>query len=70
MDLIERQAALDILDGLQIAHEQGMDGAYEDYRKQMCELPSAQELSNNSTKLDSGNGELLRMWGRHERRAT
>ena len=42
MDLIEIQEALDILDDLQIAHEQGMDGAYADYRKQMCELPSAQ----------------------------
>ena len=40
-DSISRQAAIDILDGLQIAHEQGVNG-YEDYRKQMCELPPAQ----------------------------
>ena len=51
MDTIERQAALDILDGLQIAHEQGMYGAYEDYRKQMCELPSAQRWIPVSERL-------------------
>ena len=50
-DSISREAALDILDDLQIAHEQGMYGAYEDYRKQMCELPSAQRWIPVSGRL-------------------
>ena len=39
-DAVSRQDALDVLDGLQIAHEQGEYGCYAEYRKHMCELPS------------------------------
>ncbi len=39
-DLIRREDALDILDGLQIAHEQGECGAYAEHREQMSNLPS------------------------------
>ena len=38
-DLISRQEALDILDELQTAHEEGED-KYEECRKKMCDLPS------------------------------
>lgn len=37
-DTISRQDALDILDSMQIAHEQGL-GGYAEHREQMCELP-------------------------------
>ena len=39
-DAVSRQDALDVLDGFQIAHEQGEYSAYERYRQEMCALSS------------------------------
>jgi hypothetical protein len=53
MDLIERQAAIDILDAYQVMVENGEENPYAWARLRMSELPSAQQerIQNNALHL-------------------